>query len=47
MDEDLKVLVQHLLKKTLGQSLPYPKVTVHKTTKVHVSYYSVADWVER
>ena len=42
-DEDLKVFVQHLLKKTPGRSLPYPKVTVHKTTKVHVFHYSAAD----
>ena len=45
-DEDLKVFVQHLLKKTPSRSLPYPKVIVHKTTKVHVSHYSATDWVE-
>ena len=46
-DEDLKIFVQHLLKKTPSRLLPYPKVTVHKTTTVHVSYYSAADWIER
>jgi hypothetical protein len=47
MDEDLKVFVQHLLGKTPGQLYSYPKVTVHKTSKVHSSHYSAAEWVER
>jgi hypothetical protein len=46
-DEDLKVFVQHLLGKTIGRSFSYPKVTVHKTSKVHTSHYSTAEWVER
>jgi hypothetical protein len=47
MDEDLKVFVQHLLRKTPGWSYSYPKVTVHKTSKVHISHYSATEWVER
>ena len=31
-DEDLKVVVQHLLCKTLDQKILYPKVTMHKTS---------------
>jgi hypothetical protein len=46
MDDDLKVFVQHLLGKTPGRSYSYPKVTVHKTSKVHNSHYSAAEWVE-
>jgi hypothetical protein len=46
-DEDLKIFVQHLLRKTPGRSYSYPKVTVHKTSKVHISHYSAAEWVER
>jgi hypothetical protein len=46
-DEDLKVFVQHMLRKTLGWSYLYPKVTVHKTSKVHNSHYSAVKWVER
>ena len=46
-DEGLKVFVQHLLRKTLGQLYLYLKVTVHKTSKVHISYYSAVEWVER
>jgi hypothetical protein len=46
MDDDLKVFVQHLLGKTPGRSYLYPKVTVHKTSKVHNSHYSAAKWVE-
>jgi hypothetical protein len=46
-DEDLKVFVQHLLGKTLDRKYLYPKVTVHKTSKLHRSYYSAAEWVER
>jgi hypothetical protein len=46
-DEDLKVFVQHLQRKTPGRSYSYPKVTVHKTLKVHISHYSAAEWVER
>ena len=39
--------MQHLLRKTLGWSFLYPKVIVHKTSKVHTSHYSVAEWIER
>jgi hypothetical protein len=46
-DDDLKVFVQHLLRKTLGRLYLYPKVTVHKTSKLHISHYSAAEWVER
>jgi hypothetical protein len=46
MDEDLKVFVQHLLGKTHGRSFLYPKVTVHKTSKVHSSHYFAAEWVD-
>jgi hypothetical protein len=46
-DEDLKVFVKHLLGKTLDRKYPYPKVTVHKTSKLHQSHYSAAEWVER
>jgi hypothetical protein len=34
-DEDFKVFVQHLLGKTPDWTCPYPKVTVHKTSKLH------------
>jgi hypothetical protein len=46
-DKDLKVFVQHLLRKTPGRSYLYPKVTVHKTSKVYISHYPAAEWVER
>jgi hypothetical protein len=46
-DDDLKVFVQHLLRKTPGHSYSYPKVTVHKTSKLHISHYSAAEWIER
>jgi hypothetical protein len=46
-DDDLKVFVQHLLQKTPGHLYSYPKVTVHKTLKLHNSHYSAAEWVER
>jgi hypothetical protein len=46
-DDDLKVFVQHLLRKTPGRSYSYLKVTVHKTSKVYIFYYSAAEWVER
>jgi hypothetical protein len=46
-DKDLKVFVQHLLGKNLGQSFSYPKETMHKTSKVHTSHYSTVEWVER
>jgi hypothetical protein len=46
-DEDLKVFVKHLLGKTPSRSYSYPKVIVHKTSKVHSSHYSAAEWVER
>ena len=45
-DNDLKVFVQHLLRRTLERAWKYPKVTVHKTSKVHCSHYSVAEWVD-
>jgi hypothetical protein len=35
------------LRKTPGRSYLYPKVTVHKTSKVHISHYFAAEWVER
>jgi hypothetical protein len=38
--------VQHLLGKTPGRLYSYPKVTVHKTSKLHNSHYSEAEWVE-
>ena len=44
--KDLKVFVQDLLRKTPGWSYSYPKVTVHKTLKVHISHYSAAEWVD-
>jgi hypothetical protein len=46
MDNDLKVFVQHLLRKTPGRSYSYPKVTMHKTSKLHISHYSAAEWIE-
>jgi hypothetical protein len=46
-DEDLKVFVQHLLGKTPDQTCLYPKVTVHKASKLHQMHYSTAEWVER
>jgi hypothetical protein len=45
-DIDLKVFVQHLLGRTPNREWLYPKVTVHKTSKVHCSYYSAAEWVD-
>ena len=45
-DEDLKVFVQYLLQKTLGRLYMYPKVTMHKTSKVHIFHYSAVEWVE-
>ena len=45
-DEDNKVFVQHLLCKTPDRKYPYPKVTVHKTSKLHQSHYSAVEWVE-
>ena len=45
MDKYLKVFVQHLLRKTPDQSYSYLKVTVHKTSKVHISYYSAVEWI--
>jgi hypothetical protein len=38
-NEDLKVFVQHQLGKTLDRLLSNPKVTMHKTSKVHMSHY--------
>jgi hypothetical protein len=46
-DEDLIVFVQHLLGRIPGRSYLYPKVTVHKTSKLHNFHYFVVDWVER
>jgi hypothetical protein len=46
IDEDLKVFVQHLLGKTPDRTCSYPKVTVHKTSKLHRTHYSAAEWVE-
>jgi hypothetical protein len=46
-DIDLKVFVQHLLGRTPNWEWLYPKVTVHKTSKVHCSHYSAAEWVDR
>jgi hypothetical protein len=45
-NDDFKVFVQHLLGKTPGRLYSYPKVTVHKTSKLHNSHYSEAEWVE-
>jgi hypothetical protein len=47
MDDDLKVFVQHLLQKTPGRLYSYLKVIVHKTSKLHISHYSAAEWIER
>jgi hypothetical protein len=47
IDEDLKVFVQHLLGKTPDQTYPYSKVAVQKTSKLHQTHYSAAEWVER
>ena len=47
MDKDLKVFVQHLLWKTPGWLYLYPKVTMHKTSNVHISHYFTAKWAER
>jgi hypothetical protein len=44
-NKDLKVFIQHLLEKIPGRSFSYPKVIVHKTSKVHTSYYSAAEWL--
>jgi hypothetical protein len=46
IDEDLKVFMQHLLGKTPDQMCPYPKVIVHKTSKLHRTHYSATEWVE-
>jgi hypothetical protein len=46
-DEDLKIFMQHLLGKTLDRTCPYPKVIMHKISKLHRTHYSVAEWVER
>jgi hypothetical protein len=45
-DNDLKIFVQHLLGRTPNSELLYPKVTVHKTSKVNCSHYSAAEWVD-
>jgi hypothetical protein len=46
-NEDLKVFVQHLLGKSPDWKYSYPKVTVHKTSKLYRSHYSAAERVER
>jgi hypothetical protein len=46
-DNDLKVFVQHLLERTPNRDWLYPKVTMHKTSKVHCLHYSAAEWVDR
>jgi hypothetical protein len=45
-DEDFKVFVQHLLGKTPNRTCSYPKLTKHKTSKVHPTHYSAAEWVD-
>jgi hypothetical protein len=47
IDNDLKVFVQHLLGRTPNRDSLYPKVIVHKTSKVHCLHYSAAEWVDR
>jgi hypothetical protein len=47
IDNDLKVFVQHLLGRTPNRDWFCPKVTVHKTSKVHCSHYSAVEWVDR
>ena len=42
---DLKVFVQHLLGRIPNWNWLYPKVTVHKTSKVHCSHYSIVEWI--
>jgi hypothetical protein len=39
--------VQHLLERTPKRDWLYPKVTVHKTSKVHYSHYFAAEWIDR
>ena len=46
-NEDFKSYVQHLLGRTPGRTLPYPKVTVHKTIHIHASRHTGHEWVER
>ena len=46
-DNDLKVFVQHLLGKTPNRNWLYPKVTVHKISKVHCLHYSAMEWVDQ
>jgi hypothetical protein len=43
IDNDLKIFVQPLLGRTPNREWLYPKVTVHKTSKVHYSHYSAAE----
>jgi hypothetical protein len=45
-DNDLKIIVQHLLGRTPNREWLYPKVTVDTTSKVHYLYYSAAEWVD-
>ena len=46
-DNDLKVFVQHLLRRTPERAWKYPKVIVHKTSKVHYLHYFAVEWVDR
>jgi hypothetical protein len=46
IDNDLKVFVHHLLGRTPNREWLYPKVTIHKTSKVHCSHYAAAEWVD-
>ena len=45
-NEDLKVFMQDLLGKIPDLMCPYPKVAVHKTSKLHRTHYSDVEWVE-
>jgi hypothetical protein len=45
-DDDMKVFVQYLLRRTPNCTCVYPKVTMYKTAKVHASHYFVIEWVE-
>jgi hypothetical protein len=42
-DKNLKVVVQYLLGRTPNRDWLYPKVIVHKTSKVPCSHYSAAE----
>jgi hypothetical protein len=47
IENDLKVFVQHLLERTPNRDWLFFKVIVHKTSKVHCSHYSMAEWIDR